>query len=212
MNENYLWDKSETDAEIEQLEAALQQFRYQKTAPPALPAKIVLFETKNSRRFFNWSIAFAAFATLLIISFGAWLQFANRSINTAKSAPELIAPPTLENSVKEMPIEKQATSKIEKIETPKQFNEPQLIKARKIVSQVVRQNKITKQINESAKPQVLTARLIETKKLAVKLTKEEVYAYDQLMLALSITNSKLKLVSDKIDAVDKQTADPETER
>jgi hypothetical protein len=44
----------------------------------------------------------------------------------------------------------------------------------------------------------LIARKTEFVKPAVKLTEEEKYAYNQLMLALSITSSKLKLVEDKI--------------
>lgn len=34
------------------------------------------------------------------------------------------------------------------------------------------------------------------------LTKEERYAYDQLMLALSITSSRLKMVQDKVNGFD----------
>ena len=52
----------------------------------------------------------------------------------------------------------------------------------------------------------LVAANIETKKPTVKLTKEEKYAYDQLMLALSVTSSKLKLVTDKIDGIEEQNA------
>jgi hypothetical protein len=38
------------------------------------------------------------------------------------------------------------------------------------------------------------------------LTAEEKYAYDQLMLALSITGSKLKIVKDKIAGTEDQNA------
>jgi hypothetical protein len=40
----------------------------------------------------------------------------------------------------------------------------------------------------------------------VKLTAEEKAAYDKLMLALSITGSKLKIVKDKVQNSDEQTA------
>ena len=43
MNEDYLWDKTGEDPEIEKLENALQVFRYKETAPPALPAKALPF-------------------------------------------------------------------------------------------------------------------------------------------------------------------------
>lgn len=211
MNENYLWDKSETDAEIERLENTLQQFRYQKTAPPALPAKIIPFETRKSRRFFDWTLAFAAFAALLIVGLGAWLQFGNNPIDSAKNTSQEIAP-ILENFVKEIPIEKPAIIFAGKYEAPKQFTEPRFIKARKIVPQIVRPNNSTARTVETIKPQNLTARTIAAKKPAVKLTREEVYAYDQLMLALSITGSKLKLVTDKIENIEKQNSVSETER
>jgi hypothetical protein len=51
----------------------------------------------------------------------------------------------------------------------------------------VRSKPRTKANSESAKP---------------TLTKEERYAYDRLMLALSITSSNLRLVADKIDIQD----------
>ena len=40
----------------------------------------------------------------------------------------------------------------------------------------------------------------------VKLTEEEKEAYEKLMLALSITSSKLKIVKDKVQNTDEQTA------
>ncbi len=40
----------------------------------------------------------------------------------------------------------------------------------------------------------------------VKLTEEEKAAYEKLMLALSITSSKLKIVKDKVQNLDDQTA------
>jgi hypothetical protein len=55
------------------------------------------------------------------------------------------------------------------------------------------------------------AQNIETKKPEA-LTKEEKYAYDQLMLALSITSSKLKMVKDKVAGVEEKNAVRENER
>ncbi len=66
MKEDYLWNKTGNDPEIEKLENALKAFRYQETAPPALPAKIIPFETKTSRGFFRLAFAFTAFATVLV--------------------------------------------------------------------------------------------------------------------------------------------------
>ena len=40
MNNDYLWDKTGEDAEIESLENLLGGLRFQPTAPPALPAAV----------------------------------------------------------------------------------------------------------------------------------------------------------------------------
>ena len=48
----------------------------------------------------------------------------------------------------------------------------------------------------------LVAKRSTIKPEPVRLTSEEKYAYNQLLLALSITSSKLKLVHEKIDRVE----------
>jgi hypothetical protein len=60
----------------------------------------------------------------------------------------------------------------------------------------VRKNKINPAV---VRPTEKKDKNIVAKKSDVQLTKEEQYAYDQLMLALSITSSKLKLVKDKVE-------------
>ena len=75
MNEEYLWDKTGEDAEIQQLENALAAFRYQETAPPALPSKILTFQPKivektvaeKPPRRFSYALATCT-ATILIAS------------------------------------------------------------------------------------------------------------------------------------------------
>jgi hypothetical protein len=197
MKEDYLWDKTGQDFEIERLENALKAFRYQETAPPALPAKIIPFEKKSWRGFFSLSFASAAFAALMIVCLGVWLQFSGGKIEVAKDLPETkkieIAKDSTEAIVSQIekkdsdaiPAEKPNELIVGKFEAPKRAVKQNVVKIRKIVPAQIRQNN-------------LIARNVAAKKPALILTKEEKYAYDQLMLALSITGSKLKLVSDKV--------------
>lgn len=191
MKEDYLWDKTGEDSEIERLENVLLMFRYQETEPPALPAKIIPFERKTPRSFFRLAFALAACAAFVIVSVGVWFQFSGKKIEIAKHSIQTIAPPIIENVSNETAVKRQDNLIVKKVEVAKQTAEPQVIKIRKAVPPIVRQNKTVAQKVEVIKP-------------TIKLTKDEKYAYSQLMLALSITSSKLKLVTDKIEGVEEK--------
>ena len=193
MKEEYLWNKTGEDPEIERLEKALALFRYQATEPPALPAKIIPFEKKTSRGFFRLAFGFAAFASLVVVCLGVWFQFSSGKIEVAKDLPKTIEAPIVQRVQDEIPVKNADVLDVKKIEPAKQSIEPKVLKVKKVIPIAVRQNN-------------LTARKTESKKPSVKLTEEEKYAYNQLMLALSITSSKLKLVEDKIYGAEK----PET--
>ena len=189
MKEDYLWDKTGEDPEIERLENALAVFRYQETEPPALPAKIIPFERKTPRSFFRLAFAFAACAAIAIISLGVWLQTSSNKFEIAKDSTETIAPQIGELIADETSLKKPNDLIVEKVKVPKQTAGRKILKIRKIIQPITRQNN-------------LIALNVEVKKPSVKLTKEEKYAYDQLMLALSITSSKFKLVKDKVEGVE----------
>ena len=191
MKEDYLWDKNGQDFEIERLENALKTFRYQETAPPVLPANIVPFEKKNPRGFFRLSFALAGFAVLMIVCFSFWLEFSHGKIEVAKNSPETLASPISETIPSEISVQPSKDLIVERLETPQQSIKQNVVKISKIVATNIRSKN-------------LATRNVEAKKPAVKLTSEEKYAYDQLMLALSITSSKLKLVSDKVEGVEEK--------
>ena len=199
MKEDYLWDKTGEDPEIRRLENALQVFRYKETAPPALPAKIIPFERKISPRFFRLAFAFAACAAFVIVSLGVWMQFSSEKIEVAKDSTETTAPQVNKKVSDEIVDERPNDLIVKKVEVPKQSAEQKIIKVRKIVPAIVRQNKTI-------------AQNVQVKKPTVKLTKDEKYAYDQLMLALSIMSSKLKLVEEKIYGVEETKNILENER
>lgn len=192
MKEDYLWDKTgAVDPEIERLERALAVFRYQETEAPALPAKIIPFERKTPRNFFRLAFAFAACAVVAIFLLGAWLQISSNKIEIVKHSTEKIAPQIDEKVADETAVEQPDDSIVKKIKIPKQLVGRKIIKARNVVQPIVRQNK-------------LIAQNVKVQKLTVRLTKEEKFAYDQLMLALSITSSKFKLVKDKVEGVEEK--------
>ncbi|MGI8787080.1 MAG: hypothetical protein ACR2HG_04870 [Pyrinomonadaceae bacterium] len=196
MKEEYLWDKTGSDPEIERLENAPKAFRYTETAPPALPAKIIPFERKSERKFFRLILAFAACAALVIIALGVWLKIPSGKIEVAKDSTKTFARQVDEKNSDTIPIGNPGDLVVKKVAIPKRSVEPKAVKIRKTVPIIARQNKIV-------------AQNIKVKKPTVKFTKEEIYAYDQLMLALSITSSKLKLVKDKVNNVEEKTIVPE---
>lgn len=193
MKEDYLWDKTGKDPEMERLENALQAFRFAEAAPPALPAKIIPFETKTPRKFFRLAFAFAACAVFVIVALGVWLKVSNDKIQIAEDSTRTTAPQIKKNISDEVSVKKQDEAIVKKVEVSKQSVERKVVRTYKSVSAISRQNNLTAQ----------NARI---KKPTIKLTKEENYAYSQLMLALSITSSKLKLVKDKVEGGEKQNA------
>jgi hypothetical protein len=189
MNEDYLWDKTGEDPEIENLENALAVFRYKETAPPELPAKVLPFKQKIApRSFVRYAFAAAACVAFVAISLAIWLQISNNKAGEA--AAEITAVYVPQNNF-ESPTETFAPL-VEKSRTPKESVKPNVVKIRKFVSPIIRQNRILARVVHKAQPD--------------ELTTEEKYAYNQLMLALSITGSKLRLVTDKIEGTEKQNA------
>lgn len=208
MKQDYLWDKTGEDREIEKLENALRMFRYKENAPPELPAKIIPFETKAPRKFFRLSFAFAGFAAVVIVSLGVWFQLSSGTteiadISTQTTVPQIVEAGANENQivkrddlgVKDNLIVENVGSSIGKNKVSKQSVERKFVKVKNAFPVTERPNK-----------NVTNAQKTEVKNPAVKLTKDEKYAYDQLMLALSITSSKLKLVKDKVEGVEEQSA------
>lgn len=195
MKEDYLWDKTGEDAEIEKLENALQVFRYKETAPPELPAKILPFRTETaSRRTFPSVLAAAACLVFGIVALGVWLQILRHNIvetgedlsKTNETRNEVILPQAATTA-------KNDDLPIQKVENSKQPAQQKFAEARQDTLTNMRRKEPRAQKIKAVKP-------------PVRLTKEEKYAYDQLMLALSITGSKFKLVKDKVEGIEEKNA------
>jgi hypothetical protein len=193
MKEDYLWDKTGEDAEIQALENALMAFRYEETAPPELPQKVFTVEKAEPRRFFQrFGFAFAAFAAVAVIFCAVWFQIADNKIPVIETVAETTAPKN-EDQVTDGQIIKTPDDVIAPVKIVQTTAPRVAAKIRRNAVPVVRPNKAV-------------LRNIKVKEPAETLTAEEKYAYDQLMLALSITGSKLKIVKDKIDGIEEQNA------
>lgn len=194
MKEDYLWDKTGENAEIERLENALKAFRYAETAPPALPRQVFEIEPEKPRRFFRLGFAFAAFAAVAVISFAVWFQLANNKIPVAQSVAATNAPPkSADQLADESVYQTPEIPAVKVVEKTRRFSQSQSVRIRRNAAPIIRPDKTVR-------------RDIKVKELNETLTAEEKYAYDQLMLALSITGSKLKIVKDKVDGIEEKTA------
>ncbi len=189
MKEDYLWNKKGNDAEIEKLENALAQFRYRETAAPVIiPEKISTVAEKPKRRIFNFSLAFsfASCAAFVLILLGAWFQFSGKNAANISDLSKSIPPEVkivLPNEPDKIISPEELKRSSEKSETPKHIKAKNPISEKKIAPQ---KTVLIKRKGEKPKAETL------------ELTEEEKYAYDQLMLALSITSSKLNLVKEKV--------------
>lgn len=180
MNNDYLWDKTGDDEEVKGLETLLSGLKYQPTAPPMLPIEIKL---KGSRAPW-WRLSFAIPPCLLIaVLAGFWMTRISpqpRTMNGEKGIGMPLAtndPPRKPENPAQNPANLIAKAPSPKTVTTHFTLEPER-RRRNIAIKVNYRKRQTK---------------FDT------LTSEERFAYDQLMLALSITGSKLRVVSDKIN-------------
>lgn len=184
MNDDYLWNKTGSDPEIGELEATLAAYRYEPDAAPMLPIK-----EKEAVSGSSWTLwlrlAFAGTAAAVFaISVGLW-AVQERDLADGEN-PRNLRPESgaRTESVPVAPAEP-ITPRPPNVETQEKPVVASLTSARK-----------------KSTPQ---ARRTVVKTRNPSLTKEEKYAYDQLMLALSITESKLKIVRDTIDGNEQDT-------
>lgn len=203
MKEDYLWDKTGSDPEIERLENALQAFRYRETAPPALPAKVVPLRKEPFYKGFRFALAAAACLAFGVLAFGVWFQILKSNIEDSRGSAAVTEPrddaPVPTTTPDSKPAVVAGVTKdpeelsVKKTLNLKQSSEPKF-------------TRIHHAYPLNARRKETKAQTVRAVKTDVRLTKEELYAYNQLMLALSITSSKLKMVKDKVEGLDEKTA------
>jgi hypothetical protein len=184
MNDEYLWQKTGDDDQITRLEEALAVFRYRESDPPAVT---VLVGRSWIRRWrLPYAVAVASFAALLFVA-GIWFNLPGRGDDDVTF---IYHPSTTQN---EVPAEIQ-------LPAPKQELQPPA------VSPVRRTNHQIQSTTVST-PRRAVTRTPKTR--TVVLTKEEREAYEQVLLALSISSSKINIVRDTINGVDQKDIRPE---
>ena len=184
MNDEYLWQKTGEDPEVEKLEKVLAVFRYREaisSAPVAIRAEVA---DRPPRWRLSLAFAFVSCVALAILAV-TWIQlgvkksessgptevvFVNGSENPILTPPAAVEPPAVKSS-----------------DVP---SKPARIRSRKL-------NPTTASVIRRVKAKDSTVR-----DSVASLTEEERYAYRQLMLALSISSSKLKIVQDTINGAE----------
>lgn len=176
MKQDYLWDRTGADAEIECLESLLGGLAFSPAEPPEMPVREIALTPVRRGWFFKFSLGFAAAsvatAALLIaaISMREDSQPATAAIQErpAVGAPAAMSPPN-----NEFGVEHQAASAVPKRKPP-----PRKRSRREAKSLPAPQ------------PRPLPV---------ITLTAEEFDAYRQLMTALSVTGTNLSIVREKIN-------------
>lgn len=171
MKQDYLWDASGPDAEIERLETLLSPYKFKSSDPPRLPVAAV----SPWWRFWDARFAVPAFATVLLM---AVASAALLYLIGTQDRVDVAAVPTRAIS---LPV----------AETVEQPLTPPAARAGL--------TSVSAASMRRSGPTAVGA--VGTKRAVAEptLTKEERYAYNQLMLALSITGSSLRAVQDTID-------------
>lgn len=189
MNEDYLWDKSGDDPEIERLENTLAVFRYRETeAPVPQMAKPVTVVETASRWKFYFAYAFAALAIVVILA-GMWIRISSGPGGSEKRVAS-VAPARVNSETRDGPrVTADHVVPIDRVQPVSRRSSPLRISAKRTAALTHRRSRTSPE--RSQDPNGTAA-----------LTKEERYAYEQLMLALSITGSKLKIVKDTINGIE----------
>jgi len=183
MKNDYLWDKTGEDAEIEQFEELLSGFRYVETDPPELPAMNIIPVRASWRSRFGWILTLGTATAAVVL---AAFYFQTLRAPQQKFEEKAVLTP----SAVEVPVSKN--------EAPRQVSTTQPATTTAADNVKTRVTTAKLRTHKRNVPMPLVAR----KEPVEKPTKEELYAYNQVKLALFITGAKLKTVSDVIERIE----------
>lgn len=192
MNEDYLWDRTGSDPEIEELEQKLGVFRSGDLQPPSIAGSVP--RQPASFLSFGLRLGFASLAAAVIVAFSAVFYF-DRPVDpygitiTFNEAPERTGPveipdpPSLANADHAVTDARNATREfVRTARTAPKTGKPASPVGAEVPDPGSRNSVDLRPGDQFA-----------------SLTQEERYAYDQLMLALSISSSRFKMVRDKAE-------------
>jgi hypothetical protein len=191
MNNEYLWNKTGEDHEIERLERVLAVFRYREAVSPVAVATQQVDERAS-----RWRISLAfAFASCVAIGLFTivGLRFSNDGPGPVNTSDVVF----VQQSTDAPDAEPVVAPAVPPVTNPERQYQPPGNRRHNIsrtTAAIIRRPKT----KDTAPPAELTA--------------EEQFAYRQLMLALSITGSKLKIVQDTIDGTEDSNDDSKNQR
>ena len=203
MKDDYLWNRTGSDPEIEKLENVLMTLRAADTsaaefAQTTLAVDRKTAKQKSRRRFLSFGIA--SFACLALAIFGI-VSFTLLGTEVARIEPVANPVQPAANVETELTPRREASPieniKVEKTKIPAYTSVSRSPKRIRIRNNTGRSVGTRIQNGPTGNPN----RAKGQKDQEVILTKEEKYAYDQLMLGLSITSSNLKIVKDKANGI-----------
>ncbi len=207
MNKDYLWDKTGNDPEIERFENALKTFRQSDTqAPPKVAVEsFEKFKERKTARplVFGFRIASFAMIAVAILAIGFFqvlkMEPTNRFENRAESTteePKGLVQQQVRPDDKTIALEKPEAKTI----GPSKIKATKVRHLRRTPIKRARVKKTFRRVKRKSKRRQKAVG--QNKVQVTELTAEEKYAYEQLMLGLSITSSNLKSVKDKVEGSD----------
>lgn len=184
MNDEYLWQKTGEDPEIKKLENTLAVLRY-RDVPLRIPAVETTVATLPVPRWkLSMAFAFAASVVVAILVTAVLLNISGgQDVETV-----FVASPDVEVAAPSPQPPPAATDEKKVSPAPVQKVVPQFAQSKR--SAVIRSTPVLDRKLKITAPRPTSV---------AALTDEEKYAYRQLMLALSISSSKLKIVQDTIN-------------
>ena len=177
MKEDYLWDKTGTDPAVEKLENALSVFRFDESSLQIPVRAGAPVEGRRYFKFLSFGFAAAACACVAVIMWALWAPVSN---------PNRVSAP-------EQAIARPAEEILDTVDNKPDV--PVIVDVKAPASNIGHYKNAVK---KAVRPVAVAARVKKPAPAAAPFTKEEIYAYNQLMLALSITSDKLNLVKEKI--------------
>jgi hypothetical protein len=178
MKEDYLWDKTGADPAIEKLENALSVFRFDESSLQIPVSARAPVEGRRYFKFLSFGFAAAACACVAVISWALWAPVSNPN-HTGPASEQAFTPPADTRSQ----------------EVDNKTDVPVAVDVKALARETGHYKKAVK---KAVRPVAVTARVKKPATAAQPFTKEEIYAYNRLVLALSITSDKLNLVKEKI--------------
>jgi hypothetical protein len=204
---DYLWDRQGTDAEIEVLESALRLFAYSETPPPKIADEPAMAKSWSFLDLFQFRFALAGLCVAVTCLGLAWLVInKDDTTNDVSSVDRTEQAPALAATTPECPTcGSPQVSAGGTLATENEFQNTdqvaQSVNTQPIatVIQAAHTSGPKKKKKKNVRMIYRPVRPLPEVMTAVAVTKEEADAYNKLMLALSITSSKLKIVKEKVD-------------